>query len=179
MCLVLRPDLHADARGGSSIGMQAPHHPQDSSWRCSDLSQPHCLLPLQPPAPLETRNLLPVSRILFSQGRGLNGSMGHVSSGVWVLFSRHRPLGICPGCDVWQELRSWLFLSNVPWNGWARHFLKCISRYHSPWEKTQGTDSQHVLSDFRALGVSLHQMQEVFLVGLHTGGLTGKAKGTR
>ena len=102
MCLVLRRDLRADACGGGPIGMQAPHHPQDSSWRCSDLSQPHRLPLLEPPAPLETRNLLPVSRILFSQGRGLNGSMGHVSPGVQVLFSRHRPLGMCPGCDVWQ-----------------------------------------------------------------------------
>lgn len=85
------------------------------------------------------------------------GAWSIVSCGAGVLFSRHRPHGVCPGRGVCQQLRSWLFLSNVPQNGWARHFLKCIFHYHSPWEKTQGTDFQHILSDFRILGLSLHQ----------------------
>lgn len=55
--------------------------------------------------------------------------------------------------------------------------MKCLSRYHSPWEKTQRTDSQHVLSDFRALGVSLHQCRRSSSWGCVLGGLLEKQKG--
>ena len=55
--------------------------------------------------------------------------------------------------------------------------MKCISHYHSPWEKTQGTDLQHVLSDFRALGVSLHQCRTSSSWGCISGGLLEKQRG--